>query len=123
VTTTEEMIVEELRAAARQVFAQTINGIPDGWSGKYVNGWNDAVDALVDQVRRRAEEWVDAFRPEVDTGGWSLEASVYKPDLTCLVSDEGTFIRHEDNPLSPQQMKSLGAALIRAAEKKRGEER
>ncbi|MGK3105337.1 hypothetical protein [Streptomyces sp. WAC05858] len=47
---------ELLRKAVRRVWAQKITKNPGGWSERYLAGWNDAVDAVVDELQRMADE-------------------------------------------------------------------
>lgn len=35
----------------RELWGQRIAETPQGWSERYVGGWNDALDAAVDKVR------------------------------------------------------------------------
>lgn len=39
------------RQIARDIFGERLTENPKGWSEKYVHGWNDSVDSLVDKVR------------------------------------------------------------------------
>lgn len=39
------------RLISRDIFSEMITETPKGWSEKYVHGWNDSVDSLVDKVR------------------------------------------------------------------------
>lgn len=42
---------ETRKQAAREIFAEKITETPKGWSERYVDGWNDALDAAADKVR------------------------------------------------------------------------
>lgn len=39
------------KRVAREVFAEKITETPKGWSGRYVAGWNDSLDAAADKIR------------------------------------------------------------------------